>query len=76
MNENERKHAQALILAGCVGHLSALESLMEISHNVYKDKDQNTDTVRSIAGEVSEELARLQGELSDEAWGHVTANAR
>ena len=69
MNENERKHAQALILAGCRGRLEALSEMQKISHDIYKDKDQNTDTMRAIAGEVCEELERLQKELHDEAWG-------
>lgn len=69
MNENERKHAQALILAGCIGKLDALISLMDISHDVYKERDQNTDVMRGIVPEVRDELKQLQEELHAESWG-------
>ena len=69
---DERKHAQALILASCIGRLDALKELMKINHDVYKDKDQNTDVIRTIPHEVIQELERLKEELHDEACGIKT----
>ena len=76
MNENERKHAQALILAGCRGRLEALGEFLAINHNIYGDRDQVTESDRAIIHDVLDELERLQKELSDEAWGRKVEVAR